>query len=107
MEPPALDIAPKDNTPIKVAELERRCREGERQALAACFDVYRERLLRIVQFRLDSRLRSRVTAEDVHQEAYLGAAQRLAHFGREYEGLSSSGSGRSCARPWPMRTVAT
>lgn len=86
MEPPALDIAPKDNTPIEVAELERRCREGDRQALAACFDVYRERLLRIVQFRLDSRLRSRVEAQDVLQEAYLDAAQRLAHFGREYEG---------------------
>ena len=86
MQQPAHDLALKDDSPTDAVALERRCREGDRQALAACLELYRDRLLRIVQFRLDSRLRSRVAAEDVLQEAYLDAAQRLVHFGREYEG---------------------
>ncbi len=68
------------------AELERRCRAGDRQALALCFESHRERLLRIVHFRIDRRLSRRIAAEDVLQEAYLAASQRLEYFAREFEG---------------------
>lgn len=57
-----------------------RLRAGEENALAMLFDAYRPRLWRIVRFRLDARLHSRVDPDDVLQEAYLDAAQRVEHF---------------------------
>jgi len=56
-----------------------RLETGDEQALAALFSQHRERLWRMVSFRLDRRLAGRVDPEDVLQEAYLAAAQRLAH----------------------------
>src|SRR5690606_2207343 len=53
---------------------------GDRTALAGLFDHYRERLWRIVQFRMDRRLVGRVDADDVLQEAYLDAEKRIEHF---------------------------
>lgn len=53
---------------------------GNRGALAQLFDLYRDRLWRIVQFRMDRRLVGRVDADDVLQEAYLDAEKRLEHF---------------------------
>jgi RNA polymerase sigma-70 factor (ECF subfamily) len=57
-----------------------RLRDGDEQALAEAFARHRERLWRIVHFRLSQRLRGRVDADDVLQEAYLAAAQRLSHY---------------------------
>jgi RNA polymerase sigma-70 factor (ECF subfamily) len=54
-------------------------RDGQ-QALAAEFSRHRERLRRMVDFRLDVRLRGRVSASDVLQEAYIDALKRLPHF---------------------------
>lgn len=48
---------------------------------------HRQRLWRLVHFRLHPALRGRVDPEDVLQEAYLDACQRVAHFpedGSEY-----------------------
>ncbi len=56
-----------------------RLREGDGSALAKLFEGYRPRLWRIVNFRLDHRLAGRVDAEDVLQESYLNAAQRIQH----------------------------
>jgi RNA polymerase sigma-70 factor (ECF subfamily) len=53
---------------------------GDRQALAKLFAYYRERLWRIVNFRMDQRLTGRVDADDVLQEAYLDAEKRIEHF---------------------------
>lgn len=53
---------------------------GDREALGRLFDHYRIRLWRIVHFRMDSRLAGRVDTDDVLQEAYLAAEQRLKHF---------------------------
>ncbi len=50
---------------------------GDDAAFAELFDRHRPRLLRMVGFRLDQRLRGRVDADDVLQEAYLDAAKRL------------------------------
>jgi RNA polymerase sigma-70 factor (ECF subfamily) len=53
---------------------------GDTQALAEYFAGERPRLTRMVHFRLDPRLRGRVDADDVVQEAYVDAAARLSAF---------------------------
>lgn len=58
-----------DDRPAKI-------RAGDREILAAAFDMYRSRLTRTIAFRLDARLVGRVDPEDVLQEAYLSAQQR-------------------------------
>ncbi len=58
------------------ADLLARVRSGDGDALATVFSAHRDRLRRMVQFRMDSRLRGRVDADDILQEAYLDAAQR-------------------------------
>ena len=62
------------------AELLRRVKAGDQQALADLFSLHRNRLWQVINFRLDSRLRGRVDADDILQEAYLDAAQRIAHY---------------------------
>ncbi len=56
--------------------LDRLRREGQR-ALADLFTQYYDRLERMVRFRMDRRLSSRVDVADVLQEAYLDAAKRI------------------------------
>ncbi len=62
------------------AEVLGRIKSGDAQALATLFSQHRQRLLRMVEFRLDARLQGRVEAEDILQEAYLDAAKRMGHF---------------------------
>jgi RNA polymerase sigma-70 factor (ECF subfamily) len=52
-------------------------RGGDRRALAALFDGYRDRLRRMVELRLDPRLRARLDASEVAQEACLDVAGEL------------------------------
>ncbi len=61
-------------------EIERRLRSGDHEALAELFSCERERLWRIIHFRLAEPIRGRVEPEDVLQEAYLAASQRLSHY---------------------------
>jgi RNA polymerase sigma-70 factor, ECF subfamily len=61
-------------------DLERRLRGGDAEALAELFSRERERLWRIIQFRLAEPLRGRLAPEDVLQEAFLAARQRLKHY---------------------------
>ncbi len=67
-----------EETPV---ELVARLRSGDREVLATLFSQYRDRLWRLVGFRIDRRLLGRVDPDDVLQEAYLAAVQRLAHYG--------------------------
>ena len=53
---------------------------GDRAALADLFALYYPRLWRVVQFRLHPRLRGRLDAEDVLQDAYLRAESRIGSF---------------------------
>jgi RNA polymerase sigma-70 factor (ECF subfamily) len=53
---------------------------GDASALGPLFEQQRERLRRMLQFRLDPRLQGRIDAEDVLQEAFLAARQRLSAF---------------------------
>ena len=54
-----------------------RLREGEDPVLGPLFDHYRERLWRMVRFRLDPRLEARIDPDDVLQEAFIDANKRL------------------------------
>ncbi len=54
--------------------------EGNEQVLADLFSQHRDRLWRMVNFRLDRRLAGRVDADDILQEAYLAASQRIRHY---------------------------
>jgi RNA polymerase sigma-70 factor, ECF subfamily len=58
-------------------ELANRVIYGDKAALAQIFDIYRLRLRRIVNFRLDRRVYGRVDPDDVLQEAYLNAQLRM------------------------------
>lgn len=62
-------------------ELACRLKRGDREALATLFAEHRDRLWRMVNFRMDRRLTGRVDPDDVLQEAYLAAASRLEHYG--------------------------
>lgn len=68
------------DVPDHSIELLVRLRGGDPTALADVFSHYRERLWRMVHFRLDERLTGRVDADDVLQEAYIGATERLASY---------------------------
>ena len=72
--PPVLSIL-SDST-----ELIARVKQGDASALAECFSLHRQRLWRMVHFRMDPRLHGRVDADDVLQEGYLAAAARVEHF---------------------------
>lgn len=53
---------------------------GDHDALAELFSQHRDRLWRMISFRLDPRLHGRVDADDILQEAWLAAVQRIDHF---------------------------
>jgi RNA polymerase sigma-70 factor, ECF subfamily len=57
-----------------------RLKRGDVEALAVLFSQHRERLWRMIGFRMDRRLLGRVDPDDVLQEAYLAAAQRIDHY---------------------------
>jgi RNA polymerase sigma-70 factor (ECF subfamily) len=67
----------KDQTPGDPNDPIEQLRAGDRQALAALFERYRDRLRRMVELRLDQRLRARLDASDVVQDAYLDVARDL------------------------------
>jgi RNA polymerase sigma-70 factor (ECF subfamily) len=66
-----------DKPPSEQNDLIKQLKNGDRQALAAFFDQYRERLRRMVELRLDPRLRTRLDASDVVQDAYIDVARDL------------------------------
>ena len=50
--------------------------EADESSLVPLFSQHRDRLVRLIDFRLDPRLRSRVDAEDVLQEAFIEISRR-------------------------------
>jgi RNA polymerase sigma-70 factor (ECF subfamily) len=58
-------------------DLMQRVLVGDQQSATVLFERFRERLFRIVRLRMDQRLKGRVDSEDIVQEAYLDASQRL------------------------------
>jgi RNA polymerase sigma-70 factor (ECF subfamily) len=57
-----------------------RIRGGDQEALAEFFTRCRDRLRRMVSLRLDPRLRGRIDASDILQEAYLDISRRAAEY---------------------------
>lgn len=57
-----------------------RLQDGEQEALTEAFALHRERLWRMINFRMDRRLAARVDPDDILQEAYLDAERRLQYF---------------------------
>ncbi|OHB65852.1 MAG: hypothetical protein A2V70_16575 [Planctomycetes bacterium RBG_13_63_9] len=55
-------------------------KRGDEEAVATLFSQHRKRLWRTVNFRMDRRLAGRIDADDVLQESFLAAAQRLEHY---------------------------
>jgi RNA polymerase sigma-70 factor (ECF subfamily) len=55
-------------------------RAGRHEVLGLLLEHYRERLWRMLYLRMDARLTSRLSPEDVLQEAFLEAARRLAEY---------------------------
>ena len=58
-----------EHKPDETTELIEGLRGGDRRALAALFARYRDRLRRMVELRIDARVRARLDASDVVQEA--------------------------------------
>ncbi len=61
-------------------ELIDRVVKGDHDALAQLFSKNRDRLWRMISFRMDPRLHGRVDTDDVLQEAWLAAVLRIDHF---------------------------
>ncbi|MFK7819648.1 MAG: RNA polymerase sigma factor [Planctomycetaceae bacterium] len=55
----------------------KKLKSGGTEAVAELFSEYREKLEHMIGFRMDSRLRGRIDASDVLQEAYLKVAERV------------------------------
>lgn len=69
-----------DNTSEQELRLHQRLVDGDDSVLGELFDIHRERLWRMVQFRMDRRLSARVDADDILQEAFVNAASRVHHY---------------------------
>ena len=67
------------NSQVETVLLER-VAAGDQNALAELFSQHRDRLWRMIAFRMDPRLHGRIDADDVLQEAWLSAVQRIDHF---------------------------
>ena len=59
------------------AEYLEQARAGRPQALGELLQRNREKLLRIIKFRMDPRLRGRLDADDIVQEAFIEATSRF------------------------------
>ncbi|MHC4877671.1 MAG: RNA polymerase sigma factor, partial [Planctomycetota bacterium] len=70
---------PSEETP----ELVNRVIRGDVDALSELFAVHRPRLWRMVNFRIDPRLKGRVDADDILQEAWMRAVDRIDSFLRD------------------------
>lgn len=75
-----------ETTEADITPLLQRLREGDQRALGELFAIYRQRLRRMVEFRLDQRLQGRVAPSDVLQEAYIDALKRFGHYFDKPEG---------------------
>jgi RNA polymerase sigma-70 factor (ECF subfamily) len=72
-----------DNNSAESVDLIERARAGDREALNALLSRHRDRLRRMVEIRLDTRLQARLDASDVVQEAFVEVAERLQEYLRD------------------------
>lgn len=62
---------------IETVDLLQKARDGDPVALDELLRLYRPRILKMVNFRIDPRIRSRVDQSDVVQETFMEASKRL------------------------------
>jgi RNA polymerase sigma-70 factor, ECF subfamily len=72
-----------DNNSAESVDLIERARAGDQVALNLLFSRFRQRLCRMVEMRLDTRLQARLDASDVVQDAYVEVAERLEEYLRD------------------------
>jgi len=72
-----------DNNSAESVDLIERARAGDREALNTLLGRHRDRLRRMVEIRLDTRLQARLDASDVVQDAFVEVAQRLEEYLRD------------------------
>jgi RNA polymerase sigma-70 factor (ECF subfamily) len=72
-----------DSNSAESADLIERAQLGDREALNALLVRHRDRLCRMVEMRLDTRLQARLDASDVVQEAYVDVTARLEEYLRD------------------------
>jgi len=65
---------------LRITELVNRVTQGDQAALAELFSYYRPRLWRLVAFRLHPQLQGRIDADDVLQDAWIRAIDRIDSF---------------------------
>ena len=66
-----------------LTDLHERLIANDREALSILFDRHRDRLWKIVHFRMDVRMAGRLDPDDILQEAFLEASKRLHHYSEE------------------------
>lgn len=64
-------------------ELLERAAVGDEAAMVELFGQHRDRLHRMITLRMDQRMRARVDASDVLQDAYVDLAQQLANYAKD------------------------
>jgi RNA polymerase sigma-70 factor (ECF subfamily) len=72
-----------ENNSAESVDLIERARAGDREALSALLTRHRDRLRRMVEMRLDTRLQARLDASDVVQEAFVEVVERLEEYLRD------------------------
>jgi len=72
-----------ENNSAETVDLLERARAGDQEALNAIFGRHRERLRRMVEMRLDTRLQARVDPSDVVQDGYVEVVERLDEYLRD------------------------
>ena len=78
-----MDLPQEDQKAQEDQRLHEGLQRGDTQVLAEVLQLNRNRMLRSVRIYSDSRLAKRLCAEDVVQEVYLAAAQRLGHYAQD------------------------
>lgn len=73
-------VAPMTDSHLEDPALLTRLRQGDRDALAELFALHRERLRRMIRFRLHPRLVRRIDVDDVLQDCWLDAVARLSSY---------------------------
>ena len=64
-------------------DLHERLIANDQDALSQLFDMHRDRLWRIVHFRMDARMAGRMDPDDILQDAFVDASKRLHHYSEE------------------------
>ena len=72
-------------TEQQIDELVQHAQAGDEQALSQLFNAYRSKLSRMIQLRMDPRLKARIDEEDVLQDTYIELTRRVRDYSRVHK----------------------